>query len=179
MEDSRMALAATMVALLAPVAYPNTDTAERYSALWHSAHHRCGRCAGRNIRRYGIRHTNGRLERASYEQMVRSSHQLRRLTAPPPRPRGLLRRLAVPPPQAPAGVSSSTVRARLPDCTWRPESGGDYGAYNGSSGARGRYQVIPSTHAAICPDLGWSPSEQEICAARIWAQQGAGAWVNC
>jgi hypothetical protein len=60
-----------------------------------------------------------------------------------------------------------------------PESGGDYNAYNSSSGARGKYQVIPSTHAAHCSDLGWSPGEQEECAARVFKAQGAGAWVNC
>jgi hypothetical protein len=86
---------------------------------------------------------------------------------------------AVPPPQPPAGVSTDRNVAALPECTWKPESGGDYGAVNPSSGARGKYQVIPSTHAAHCSDLGWSPGEQEQCALRVYKAQGAGAWVGC
>jgi hypothetical protein len=149
-------------ALAQPVSslqYPNTQAADKYSAFWHKAHHQCGRCAGRNIRRWGMRYSSGRVARASWRQIVRSTGQLQRLTAPPPRPRALLRRVAAPPSQPPAGVSSSAVRANLPDCTWRPESGGDYGAYNPSSGAYGKYQ--------------------EQCAARVYAAQGAGAWVGC
>lgn len=99
----------------------------------------------------------------------------------------LKRMLTVPKPVTPAVHYGSTTPATpvpsatggLPSCTWAPESGGDYGAYNSSSGARGKYQVIPSTHDAYCSDLGWSSGEQEECAARIYAGQGAGAWVNC
>jgi hypothetical protein len=85
----------------------------------------------------------------------------------------------VPPPQKPAGVSSDRDVASLPDCTWRPESGGSYTAVNGSSGAYGKYQIIPSTWAAHCSDLGRDPAGQERCAARVYEAQGAGAWVNC
>lgn len=75
-----------------------------------------------------------------------------------------------------ASTSSSTS---LPSCTYEPESGGDYGAYNASSGAYGKYQIIPSTWAAHCSDLGKDPGGQDECAGRVYESQGAGAWVNC
>ena len=56
------------------------------------------------------------------------------------------------------------------------ESGGNYNAHN-PSGAHGAYQIMPGTHASICPDLSWSPADQDACAARIWRVQGRGAWV--
>ena len=187
MKRKTAALAAAIVPLLAAssasaqttVSYPNTKAAVTYSAFWHKAHEKCGRCAGRNIRRWGVRHTTGRVERATFTQVARSTGQLQRLTAPPPPPRHLLRRVAVQPSLRPAGVSSSTVRAGLPDCTWRPESGGNYGAYNSSSGAYGKYQIIPSTWAAHCSGVSRDPAGQEVCAARVYQAQGAGAWVNC
>lgn len=164
---------------VASIRYPHTKAAVKYSAFWHKAHNKCGRCSGRNIRRWGMRYSSGRVDRATWKQVVRSTRQLKRLTAPPPRPRHLLRRLATGQRQPPSGVSSSTVRASLPDCTWRPESGGSYTAYNPSSGAYGKYQVIPSTWAAHCSDLDRGPGGQEQCAARVYAAQGPGAWVGC
>ncbi|HXR49401.1 MAG TPA: hypothetical protein VN778_00020 [Verrucomicrobiae bacterium] len=77
--------------------------------------------------------------------------------------------------------SSSTGGGGLPSCA--SESGTNYSTgssnTNSSSGATGRYQIIPSTHVALCSDLGWSPSEQDQCAARIYQAQGSGAWVGC
>jgi hypothetical protein len=76
---------------------------------------------------------------------------------------------------------ASSGASGLPACA--SESGSNYSTgaanTNPSSGATGRYQVIPSTHASLCPDLGWSPGEQDQCAARIFHAQGAGAWVGC
>lgn len=90
-------------------------------------------------------------------EVAREIDRLRALLRPPPAPYG----------------GGSPIPWHIVQC----ESAGSYDAYNPSSGARGRYQVIPSTHAAICPDLGWSPAEQDECAARIWRVQGPGAWA--
>lgn len=57
------------------------------------------------------------------------------------------------------------------------ESHGNYSARNPSSGAYGAWQVLPSTHAAVCSDLGYSVWDQDECAARILRRQGLGAWV--
>lgn len=59
------------------------------------------------------------------------------------------------------------------------ESGGDYSAYNPSSGAGGAYQIIPSTWAAY-GGKGQShtapKAEQDRIAALIWADVGPSAW---
>lgn len=68
----------------------------------------------------------------------------------------------------------------LPACA--SESGTNYSTgpdNTNPSGATGRYQIMPESHAEICGDLGWSPADQDQCAARIYAQQGSGAWVGC
>lgn len=51
------------------------------------------------------------------------------------------------------------------------ESGGNYEAYNGSTGARGKYQFIPSTYAEYADDPDdWSPEQQELAAHRMAAE---------
>lgn len=51
------------------------------------------------------------------------------------------------------------------------ESGGDYEAYNKSTGARGKYQFIPSTYAEYADDPDdWSPEQQELAAHRMAAE---------
>ena len=160
----------------ADMARCSDQTENRYSALYHATADQFGdRAPGRNIRKWGVRRGGG-VRNATCGEVKKSIRQLQRLRAPAP-PRTTVR--ATRPYQAPSNVRTRTVRANLPACTWRPESGGSYTAYNRSSGARGKYQVIPSTHAAHCSDLGWSPSEQEECAARVYEAQGPGAWVNC
>jgi hypothetical protein len=63
----------------------------------------------------------------------------------------------------------------IPSYITQCESGGDYGAYNPSSGATGAYQIIPSTAAAYGCDLSY-PAGQDACASEIYAAEGAGAW---
>jgi septal ring factor EnvC (AmiA/AmiB activator) len=59
------------------------------------------------------------------------------------------------------------------------ESGGNYRAYNASSGAGGAYQILPSTWRAYggqgAPQDA-SKAEQDRIAAEIWADSGPGAW---
>lgn len=51
------------------------------------------------------------------------------------------------------------------------ESGGDYDAYNAKTGARGKYQFIPSTYAEYADDPDdWSPEQQELAAHRMAAE---------
>lgn len=79
---------------------------------------------------------------------------------------------------ASASSSSYSGGGGLPECTYGPESGGDYSAYNPSSGATGKYQIIPSTAAAYGCDLS-TEGGQDACAAEIYADVGGSAWVNC
>lgn len=59
------------------------------------------------------------------------------------------------------------------------ESGGNYSAYNPSSGAGGAYQILPSTWRAYggtgLPHQA-SKAEQDRIAAAIWADSGPSAW---
>lgn len=77
-------------------------------------------------------------------------------------------------------ASSSTGASGVPACA--SESGSNYSTSasntNSSSGATGRYQIIPSTAAAYGCNLG-SPAGQDACAQTIYQHQGAGAWVGC
>jgi len=57
------------------------------------------------------------------------------------------------------------------------ESGGDYGAVNGSSGARGAYQMMPSTYAAYCSACDWSKADQDRAAYVLYREQGGGPWA--
>lgn len=51
------------------------------------------------------------------------------------------------------------------------ESGGDYEAYNSKTGARGKYQFIPSTYAEYADDPDdWSPEQQELAAHKMAAE---------
>jgi muramidase (phage lysozyme) len=63
-----------------------------------------------------------------------------------------------------------------------PESGGDWHALNSESGAGGEYQITPETWASYggqgSPQDA-SPEEQTRIAERVYAGQGAHAWVNC
>jgi hypothetical protein len=121
-----------------------------------------------------------------------------------------LRRMAAPPPPRPVVVAtSSTTSTHAPvvsnggsgatsyhpttTATSTPtggssaerfvgcESGGSWTAVNPSSGAYGRYQILPSHWGAggQCQGLGRDPGGQTECANRIMATEGSGAWAQC
>lgn len=131
------------------------------------------RAPGRNIVRFGVRTEHGERP-ATARELRRFLSVLRRMTAHAPAP------APAPAPGAGEAMSSAPAGAGgMPACTWRPESGGSYTAVNPSSGAYGKYQIIPSTWAAHCSGIDRSPSGQEQCARNVMAAQGSGAWVNC
>jgi len=169
--------------VLAPSVEAKSPTLkQKYSALYYKVKKVHGvRAPGRNIRRYGVRydsrsnHRPGpwKTRRAHAAELARSIRTFERWLAPPPAPvrRGDRPSLGGVAPQNAGGGFS------IPRGIVMCESGGNYGAVNPSSGARGAYQIMPGTHSAVCPDLGWSPPDQDQCAARIWASQGRGAWA--
>lgn len=57
------------------------------------------------------------------------------------------------------------------------ESGYNWGAVNSSSGARGPYQILPSTYAGVCERCDWSRPDQHLAASRVWARSGGSEWV--
>lgn len=147
----------------------------RYEATYHKVVKLGGR-PGRDIVADGVRR-HGRDVPASPSQVRHSLSTLERMEA----------QLTAPAPTAgtasatssTSSTGASTGGTSLPSCTWQPESGGDYGAVNSSSGARGKYQIMPSTYAAYGGDGSWSPADQDRVAQRIYAATGGSAWVNC
>lgn len=74
-------------------------------------------------------------------------------------------------------------------CVRQRESGGNYQAYNRSSGASGAFQFLSGTarstanHAgrpdlANVPVLNWSPADQDAMAIALYQWQGASPWAS-
>jgi transglycosylase-like protein len=163
------ALTAAAVAVPAvATARPTTPAhAQAYESTYHRVARELGhRVPGRNIVSAGL--PSGR--RPSDAQTVSSLGVLERMIAPPASSAGT----TVPAAGDPPGASG------VPACA--SESGDDYSTgaenTNASSGATGRYQILPSTAAAYGCDLA-TPAGQDACAQVIYEHQGAGAWVGC
>jgi hypothetical protein len=132
------------------------------------------RAPGRDIVRDGVLGRHGHTHAATHAELVHYQDALARMLAP----------AATASSSTTAAVSSTSAAGSgdLPACTWEPESGGDWSAVNPSSGAGGRYQIMPSTWAAYggtgAPQDA-SPAEQTAIAQKIMASVGPSAWVNC
>ncbi|HET9094085.1 MAG TPA: transglycosylase family protein [Solirubrobacteraceae bacterium] len=158
-------------------AQPTTRAhAHAYERAYHQVAHEFGaRVPGRNIVRDGL--PGGR--RPSDAQTVASLTVLQRMLQP-----------AVPAAPSPSGAAATVSGAvsggsaagasGVPACA--SESGTNYSTgpsnTNPSSGATGRYQILPSTAAAYGCDLA-TAAGQDACAQVIYANQGASAWVGC
>jgi Transglycosylase-like domain len=144
----------------AAAAKPTTRAhAHAYEHAYHKVAHQLGaRVPGRNIVRLGM--PDGR--RPSDAQTVSSLGVLTRMLAPA------------------SSVTSAAGAAGVPACA--SESGTDYSTgaanTNPSSGATGRYQILPSTAAAYGCSLA-TAAGQDACAQVIYEHQGASAWVGC
>jgi Transglycosylase-like domain len=136
------------------------------------------RAPGRDIVRHGILGRHGQTRRPTHAELIGYRDALARMLAA----------TAPAPTSTSAGSSSvdstsdATTSGDLPTCTWEPESGGDWHAVNPSSGAGGRYQIMPSTWAeyggtGLPQDA--SPAEQTAIAERIMQSVGPSAWANC
>lgn len=178
-----LALCALM-AVGAPIIHAEPKKAKtlesKYKTLRAKVVHKHGkRAPGRNIVRDGVRTKHG-TRAARKAEIAKSITVFRNILSPPAPPAPATSGLQSGVSPASSTSSSGPGAGGLPGCA--SESGTNYstGPENTNpSGATGRYQIIPSTHAAHCSDLGWSPGEQDECAARIYSAQGAGAWVNC
>lgn len=143
------------------------------------------RAAGRDIVRWKVLKHNGTTRRATHAELKTYRDTLARMLAPPaPAPTAAVASSSTS--QTTTQGAASTVAGSgsgsLPTCTWQPESGGDWHAVNSSSGAGGRYQIMPSTWAAnggtgLPQDA--SPAEQTRVAENIMRTTGASAWANC
>ena len=143
----------------------------RYEKLyWRVVRSHGRRAPGRNLVTRGIS-THGRVRAASTRELARSIRTFKRWLAPPRGPVAATDR--TPHGQSPAYAGGKwAIPAYIVMC----ESGGDYGAVNSSSGARGAYQLMPSTYYANGGDGSWSPADQDRVAAKVYAEQGAAPW---
>jgi hypothetical protein len=183
------AAVAGALAVLIPASPARADRADcsshlekAYSSHYHKVARKLSkRAPGRNIRKWGV-YRHHKVRNAPCHELRASLHKLRSMVAPPPTrgSAGVAAPAAVGGTSQPAGTAAGG--SGLPSCTWAPESGGSYSAYNASSGAGGKYQIIPSTWRAYggtgSPQTA-PAAEQERIAARVYAGQGAGAWTNC
>jgi Transglycosylase-like domain len=155
--------AAVLTPAIATAQAPTHAHSRAYEHAYHQVAQKIGaRVPGRNIIQDGTAHGP-----ATDSETVTSLDVLQRMLAP-----------------AVSSTSSSTGSvagaAGVPACA--SESGDDYSTgpdnTNPSSGATGRYQILPSTAAGYGCDLS-TPAGQDACAQVIYANQGAGAWVGC
>jgi hypothetical protein len=126
------------------------------------------RAPGRNIVNDGM--AGGKA--ATDAQIVASLAVLERMLAPAPSQTTYAAATTTP--------TYSAGAAGVPACA--SESGTNYSTgpsnTNPTSGATGRYQILPSTAAAYGCSLA-TPAGQDACAQTIYNNQGAGAWVGC
>jgi len=127
------------------------------------------RAPGRNIVEDGVASGGA----ATDAQVVASLSVLERMLGPAPSSSSATTSYS-------SAGGSAAGAAGVPACA--SESGTNYSTgpsnTNPSSGATGRYQILPSTAAAYGCDLS-TPAGQDACAQTIYAHQGAGAWVGC
>jgi len=144
----------------------------RYAHLHRKWSKRAGRSVvGRQIVKYGMPKA-GAGHRVATRKEWRHTMAVFHRWEHPPAP-------VAPPPtlqQTGSATGSSyqygTGNYAIPTSIVMCESGGNYNAYNPSSGARGAYQILPSTSAAYGCNMA-TPAGQDDCAARIW-NGGAG-----
>jgi hypothetical protein len=169
--------AGVAVAALAPgvaAAKPPTPAhARAYEKVYREVSHELGpRVPGRNILRDGRKDHH----HVTDAQTVASLNVLERMLAPALAPASS----ATAPATGTALAGSTAGAGGVPACA--SESGSNYSTgsanTNASSGATGRYQILPSTAAAYGCNLG-SAAGQDACAATIYRNQGASAWVGC
>ena len=170
--------AAPAVALAQP---PTAAHVHAYEHAYHQVARRLGpRVPGRNIIEDGV----ARSRRPTDGQTVASLHVLQRMLVPSAATPTTATATTAASTAVSTAVSSSPVTttgaAGVPACA--SESGSDYSTgasnTNASSGATGRYQILPSTAAAYGCSLS-TPAGQDACAQTIYEHQGAGAWVGC
>lgn len=162
---STVLLGAALVAALAVPA--NAGIRTTYTRAYYLARNHAHADVGRNIRRDGLR--DG--VTAARRHYRKSIAVLKGMIHPAPTPSHASA-------TAGNGGGGGGGGGTPPESIAQCESGGSYTAVNPTSGARGKWQLLPSTYAANGGDGSWSPADQDRVAARVWAGgAGAGQWV--
>jgi hypothetical protein len=132
------------------------------------------RAPGRNICRYGVKHSNGKVRPAKYSQKKRYLFALRRLNT------NLPMMYAGSPKVAPAATATPRAGGHLAAIR-ACESGGNYSTNTGN-GFYGAYQFDMSTWASVGGTgnpANASPAEQDKRAAILYSRRGAQPWPVC
>jgi Transglycosylase-like domain len=161
-------------------AKPTTPAhAKAYERAYHQVSHELGRRApGRNLLKGGLKAHRS----VTDANTLASLFVLERMLAPASSPVSPVSPVS----GSSAATSSSLVggstagAGTVPACA--SESGTNYSTgssnTNASSGATGRYQILPSTAAAYGCNMA-TAAGQDACAQTIYQHQGASAWVGC
>jgi hypothetical protein len=168
--------AGVAMAVLAPGVAAAQPPTPAHARAYERAYHEVGRKFGRRVPGRDILKDSIKAHRSVTDaQTVASLEVLERLLGPTlaPSTSG-----AAP---ATSAITGSTAGASgVPACA--SESGTNYSTggsnTNGSSGATGRYQILPSTATAYGCSLA-TTAGQDACAQTIYEHQGASAWVGC
>jgi hypothetical protein len=177
------AIAVLTTAAAVPAVAAAQPTTPAHARVYEQAYHQVAqefgpRVPGRNIIRDGL--PDG--QRPSDAQTVASLTVLQRMLQPvvPAAPSATGSGAAPSTASGAVGGGTAAGGSGVPACA--SESGGNYSTgpsnTNPSSGATGRYQILPSTAAAYGCNLS-TPAGQDACAQVIYANQGASAWVGC
>lgn len=179
----KLFLAALVVALLAPptaeASAPRKRELKTYSSLRFAVKDKHGaRAPGRNIRRYGVKTSQGSRP-ATAAEVGRSIRTFRRWLAPP-------MGHAMPGDSTSSNPVYAGGRYSIPAAIVQCESGGNYGAVNPHNPARpaGAYQIITDTWLrngggkyAPTADAA-TPAQQDEIASNVWAGgAGRGQWA--
>jgi hypothetical protein len=168
---------AALVPGVAAAKAPTPAHARAYENAYREVSQKLGpRVPGRNILKDG-RKDHGTVTDA---QTVSSLNVLERMLTPALAPGAASDAAGSGAPGSSAALASSAGGGGVPACA--SESGGNYSTgsanTNSSSGATGRYQILPSTAAAYGCNLA-TAGGQDACAQTIYRNQGASAWVGC
>lgn len=163
---------AALTPAMASAKPPTTAHARAYEKAYREVGRKLGpRVPGRNILKDGRKDHRA----VTDAQTVASLQVLERMLIPAAAPTTAVGTTASPAPTG-GGAGASGV----PACA--SESGSNYSTSaantNASSGATGRYQILPSTAAAYGCSLA-TAAGQDACAQTIYEHQGASAWVGC
>lgn len=168
--------AGAALAAIAPAAAVAKAPTPAHSRTYARAYHRVAKQMGRRVPGRNIVKDGVSANRAATDAEVLSSIGVLERMLAPTRASARTNSSA----STPATTSPSTSTGGLPACA--SESGTNYSTgpqnTNASSGATGRYQILPSTAAAYGCSLA-TPGGQDACAQVIYEHQGAGAWVGC
>lgn len=167
--------AALAVALTTATAAEANTCAKAYTVRAAVVKKHGKRAPGRNICRWGVKLSNGKIVKATYGQKKRYLLALRRLNY------GSSMLVAGRPYQPPAGTATLRAGGTL-SAIAACESGGDPGAVDPSGTYRGKYQFTRSTWASVggSGDPAAAPeAEQDQRAAALYAREGSSPWPVC